>query len=186
MGDEVEETNSGVRKEGDIEEIAEFTREVEDVMKEEDIKDDSIEKFKEWRPREKDGKKDIERKTVEAATIPQKELEEKSKGVKDIEEAGSETVRAGKKISQGKAPGDEVKDASKKFLRPIYSFSAKVTRNIEEKVYSNLMLKFNPYFFDTEDFSVDLRSKNRDYIVEVDVTDKSSRDRLKDKMARED
>jgi hypothetical protein len=47
------------------------------------------------------------------------------------------------------------------------------------------MLKFNPYFFDTEDFSVDLRDHEDEYVIDVDVSDKSSRDALKERLARD-
>lgn len=181
--DSIEETNSGVRKEGDLEEIAEFAREVEDVMKEEDAREDSIEKFEDWRPREDDQEEDIKRKTVKAASIPEKRMEKDSNGVKDVADAGEKAIKAGKKIGKRENPGKDVKDASKKFVQPFYSLSARVTRNIEEKVYSDLMLKFNPYFFDTEDFSADLRSKKNEYVIDVDVADKSSRESLKERMA---
>lgn len=186
MSEDVKETNSGVRKEGSLEEIADFTREVEKIMRDEEADSSSVEKFDSWRPREDDGKEDIERKTVEAASLSRKRLEEESEGMKDIAEAGEKAIKAGKKVGKGDNPEEEVKDASKDFLKPIYSFSAKFARNLEKNVYSKIMLKFNPYFFDTEDFSADLRRKKDDYVIDIDVSDKSSRDRLKDKMARKE
>lgn len=183
MPEDIKKTNSGVRKKGDLEDIAEFARDVEDVMREENARDESIEKFDEWRPREDDDDRDIKRKTVKAASIPEKKLEKKSNGVKDIADAGEKAVKAGKKLGKGEKPESEVKDASRKFLQPLYSLSAKATRKIEEKLYSDLMLKFNPYFFDTEDFSADLRSRDEDYVIDVDVSDKNSRDKLKDRLA---
>lgn len=184
MEENIEETNSGVRKKGDLKDIAEFTEEVEEVMDGE-ADEESVEKFREWRPREEDGRSDLQRKTVEAASINRKEAEKESNGVKDIAKAGEETVKAGKKLGKGESPGSEVKDASKKAVRPIYSGSAKITRKLERKIYSGLMLKFNPYFFDTEDFSVDLRDRENDYVIDVDVSDKSSRDALKERLARD-
>lgn len=184
MGERAEETNSGVRKEGDIEDIAEFAREVEEVMKEEEAGEQSINEFNEWRPREDDGKEDIERRTVQAASLSQKEMEERSEGVKDIADAGEEAVKVGKKLGKRQSPESEVKDASRKFFQPFYSVSAKIARNLEKKVYSNLMLKFNPYFFDSSDFSADLRERDDDYVIDVDVSDKSSRDALKEQLAR--
>lgn len=185
MGKEIEETNSGVRKKGDLEDIAEFTEEVEEIMEEEEADERSVEKFREWRPRREDGDRDLEKKTVEAASINRKEAEEESNGVKDIAEAGEKTVKAGKKLGNVQNPEDEVKDASRKFVRPLYSATAKLTRKLEQKIYSDLMLKFNPYFFDTEDFSADLRDRDDDYVIDVDVSDKSRRDALKKRLVRD-
>ena len=64
----LEETNSGVKKKGEIEEVAEFAREVEEGL-EEKVDENSIDEFGKWRPREEDGKEDIERRRVEAASI---------------------------------------------------------------------------------------------------------------------
>ena len=48
--DSVKETNSGVKKEGDWQEIAEFSEEVEEVV-ENSADESSVEKFSNWRPR---------------------------------------------------------------------------------------------------------------------------------------
>lgn len=182
MSEDVEETNAGVKKKGDLEEVAGFARDVEKVMDEEIDDSKSIERFRDWRPREDDSKEDIRKKTVEAATVPEKELEEKSDGKRDIAKAGEKALSGGKKLKKGKKPAGDFKEASRRFVRPFYSVSAKITRKLEEKVYSDLMLKFNPYFFDTEDFSADLRMSKGQYVFDVGVADKNSRDCLKQRF----
>ena len=177
----LEETNSGVRKEGDIEEVAEFAREVEEGL-EDEVSEESIREFEEWRPREEDGKKDIERKTVEAASINTSSVEEESKGVKDLSEAGKNTVKAGKKIVRRQKPNSELKEASKKVKRPLESGSRKVARSFEHQVYSK-MTKFNPFFFDVQEFSADLRAnKDGSYSMEVNVPDSKKRGYLKQNL----
>lgn len=183
MDEEVEETNAGVKKKGDLDDVAGFARDVEEVMDEEADDSESVERFRDWRPREDDSKEDMRRKTVEAATVPEKKLEEKSDGAKDIAKAGEKAVNGGKKLKKGEKPSGEFREASKRFVRPFYSISAKITRKLEEKVYSDLMLKFNPYFFDTEEFSADLRRNKGRYVFDVGVSDKNSRERLKQRLA---
>ncbi|MEF8880537.1 MAG: DUF5828 family protein [Candidatus Nanohaloarchaea archaeon] len=177
----LEETNSGVKKKGNIEEVAEFAREVEEGL-EKEVSEESIEEFYDWRPREEDGKEEIERKTVEAASIKKKSVEEESKGVKDFSEAGKDTVKAGKKIIKRQRPDSELKNASRKVKRPIESGSRKMARGFEHQVYSKMM-KLNPFFFDAQEFSADLRAnKDGTYSMEVNVPDSEKRGYLKEKF----
>ncbi len=175
------ETNSGVKKEGDIEEIAGFARDVEEVLKSEDISEESIEKFDEWRPREKDSVKDIEEKTVKAASIGERNIERETDGIKkDVGRAGVEAVQASKKMMEKEKADKELKKASKSLFRPIAAGSIKSVRMIEEKVYSSLMTKFNPYFFDVEEFSADLRcEKDGSYSMSINIPDEKRRNTLK-------
>lgn len=180
----LKETNSGVKKKGDIEEVAEFAREVEKGL-EDEVSEESISEFNEWRPREQDEKKDIERKTVKAASLNEKDVENKSNGVKDFSEAGKKTVEAGKNALKPRKAGKDLKEASKKVIRPIQSGSRKTARGLEENVYSHVMTKFNPYFFDAKEFSADLRAdKDGSYSMEVNVPDKVQRNELKENLGR--
>jgi len=180
----LEETNSGVKKKGDIEEVAEFARDIEEGL-EEEVSEKSIEEFTKWRPREEDGEKDIERKTVKAASLKEKDVEKQSKGVKDFSDASKKTVEAGKNALKPRKAGKELKKASKKFVRPIHSGSRKTARGLEENVYSRVMVKFNPYFFDAKEFSADLRAdKDGKYSMEVSIPDKSQRNDLKESLSR--
>ena len=183
-GKGLEETNSGVKKKGDIEDVAEFAREVEKGL-EDEVSEESITEFNEWRPREQDDKKDIERKTVKAASLNEKDVEEKSNGVKDISEAGKKTVKAGKNALKPRKAGKDLKEASKKVIRPIQSGSRKTARGLEENVYTHVMTKFNPYFFDAKEFSADLRAeRDGGYSMEVNVPDKVQRNELKENLDR--
>jgi len=47
-------------------------------------------------------------------------------------------------------------------------------RKIEETIYKNLMLKFNPCYFDTEDFSLTINhKKDEGYIFCVNISDEN-------------
>lgn len=182
--DSVEETNSGLKKHGDMKEVAEFSEEVENALQDAGVEEDSIEGFSEWRPRKEDQEEDIVEKTVEEASMSEKSIEKQSKGVKgDLSEAKEATKKAGNKVRNGDNPEEEIRETSKSVLRPLLSESVKFARGFEKKVYSKLMVKFNPYFFDSKDFSADLKSrknsKKGEYTMEVNVPDESYRNRLK-------
>lgn len=166
--DSVEKTNSGVKKEGDWKEIAEFGEEVEDVVRD-SAEESSVEKFNEWRPRVEESERDVKRKTVDEAVIPQKQMEKDSNGVEDFREASGKAAEAGKKAAKRENPESELKDASKDAAKPFYSGIAKLFRKLENLVYSKIVLKLNPYYLDTEDFSADIRHKRKGEF-EMDVS----------------
>jgi hypothetical protein len=182
-GSPVEETHNGVKKEGDLDDIKEFAEEVEKAIEETDVEERSVEKFEKWRPREGDGEDEIKEKTVDAAKIPEKELEKKSEGPrKDVEKASENVFKAGKKVKEGKNPDRELKDASRDFIKPVFSGAAKTFRKIEEAVYSRLMLPLNGYYFDAEDLAADVRKKDGDYSMDVKMPEEEKSDELKEKM----
>ncbi len=178
--DSIQETNSGLKKRGDIKEVAKFSKEVENVLQDAGVKKNSIKEFREWRPKEEDDEGDIAEKTVEEASMSEKSIEKESNGVKeDLSEAKEATKKAGNKVKNGDNPGNEIKKTSKSLLRPVLSESVKFARSFEKEIYSKLMVKFNPYFFDSKDFSADLKSKKGEYTMEVNVPDESYRNKLK-------
>lgn len=181
-----EETNAGIKKKGDIDEVAEFAKKLEKGL-EEEVEEESISDFDDWRPRQEDGKKDIEKKTVKAASLKKNSKEEQSNGIKDFSDAGRKTVEAGKKLAKGKHPNNELKEASRKMARPVESGSRRMARGFEHQVYSKLMIKLNPYFFDAKEFSADLRAnKDGSYSMEVNIPDSSKRSHLMDNLKSEE
>jgi hypothetical protein len=185
MSDNIEETNSGIRKEGDIEEIAEFAEEAEEVIREKEEDDEVIEHFEEWRPRSSDSQEDMKRKTIESASLKKRNIEDESEGVKDLAKAGQKAVEAGKNTVKKKRP-EGAKEATLDAFRPVFSGSIKAVRKIEEKVYSSMMLKFNPYFFDAGDLSADIgQKKDGGYRFDLDARDKESRKALKERFTEE-
>lgn len=180
MADEVEETNSGIKKKGDWKEVAEFGEEVEEVMKE-SADEQSVEKFEEWRPKEEEAENDMKAKTVDKAVINKNDMEKDSEGVKeDFRDASEEIAKAGKKAVQKEPPHEEVTKASGHVVKNFYSKAAKAFRKFEETVYSKIALKNDHYYLDTEDFSVDMKSrKDGDYQMDVNVLEDNTRKKLK-------
>lgn len=175
----VSQTNAGIRKKGEIKDVAEFAREVEKMMKQAGLEQDTLEEFEEWRPREDDSDKNIKDKTVEQASLGKTDLEDTEGMVKDLNKAKKNFDEAGKKIKEKKAPEREIKEASKDATKPLFSRLIKYSRYLEKEVYSKIMLRFNPYYFDSKEVSADLREKkNGQYNMDVNTTDKEFRNNL--------
>lgn len=186
MSKDTEETNAGVRKKGSWREVAEFGEEVEEAMDQSRIDDTSVEEFRRWRPRRDEAENDMREKTVEQASINETESEERSNGVEDIRDASGKVAEAGKKAAQRENPEPEIREASKGVVRPLFAKTVEYLRDLEQEIYSAVMLTFNPFYLDTEDFTVDLRSKNGgDYEMDVSVTGESSREEVKERFREE-
>jgi len=78
----VEITNSGLRFEGDWEEICDFSEELEEVMEKYLESQEEIDDFEDWRPHPKDSDGDMKEKTAEEAAIKEKNIEKDFKGVR--------------------------------------------------------------------------------------------------------
>lgn len=184
MADEkVEETNAGVKKKGEWEDIRKFAKEVEEALEESDVEDDSVKKYKDWRPRKEDDEENVREKTVEAARVDETPLEKESEGVtRDLEEASEKVVEIGKKVKEKQNPQKEMKDASRDAVKPFYSGFLKTFRRFEKLVYSAIILRFNSYYFDTRDFSVDVEEKKGEYQMNVNVSEEEKRDELQEKI----
>lgn len=178
--EDVEETNAGIKKKGNWKEISEFGEEVEEAI-EDSAGDESVERFGEWRPKLEESEKDVKKKTVDEAVIPEKKLEEQSDGVtEDLKKASDKMAEAGKKAAKKENPGKEIAEASEDVAKPFYSNIARFFREIESRIYSWLALRFNPYYLDTEDFSVDMKyRKNGEFEMDVSVPEEETREELK-------
>ena len=215
-----ETTHSGIKIEGDWEDICGFARDLEEILKESYEKeetlekiDDSIEDYNRWRPREEDDENELSKRTAERASMEEKNVEKDFKGTDEELKSAGEKVKesingakekgksaigelkedASKSVNglvkseveksqknsneteeksedtgkentdetakEKKSPSTELKEASKCINRLVGSKSIKSLRKMEEAIYEQVMLKFNPYYFDTEYFSVNLEEK---------------------------
>jgi len=114
---------------------------------------------------------------------PQKEsIDEKSE---DFDEEANEGID--EKDNEKKSPSTELKEASKCINRLVGSKSIKSLRKMEKAIYEQVMLKFNPYYFDTEHFSVNLEEKNDDsYLLTVNIPDEELRQTIKEGLEEEE
>lgn len=183
---DVEETNAGIRKKGNWKEISEFGEEVGEAM-EKSVEKESAERFDSWRPKIEESERDIKKKTVKEAVVAERKLEEESEGVaKDLKKASGKVAEAGKKAAKKEIPEKEIIEASEDVAKPFYSNIAKFLRKIESAVYSWFALRFNPYYLDTEDFSVDMgHKKDGEFEMDVSVLEEEARENLKDNFGQD-
>jgi len=183
---DIEETNAGVKKKGNWKEISEFGEEVEDAI-DGSADNESLERFGNWRPKVEESEKDVKQKTVDEAVLGERHLEEQSEGVaKDLKNASGKMAEAGKKAVKKETPETEIVEASEDIAKPFYSNIARFIRTIESKVYSWFALRFNPYYFDTEDLSVDMKHrKNGEFEMDVSVPEEETRKELKDNLRQD-
>lgn len=184
---DVKETNAGIKKKGNWKEISEFGEEVEDAISE-SARKESVEKFDNWRPKLEESERDVKKKTVDEAVISENKLEKETEGVtKDLKQASGKVAEASKKAANKQSPEKEIVEASEEVARPFYSKIAKFFREVESKVYSWFALRFNPYYLDTEDFSVDMKHrKNGEFEMDVAVPEEETRKELKDNFGKND
>ncbi|MFB6190919.1 MAG: DUF5828 family protein [Candidatus Nanohaloarchaea archaeon] len=180
MPEDVEETNSGVKKKGGWKEVAEFGEEVEEAMEQSEIDEESVEKFRDWRPKQGEAENDMKKKTVDKAVVEEKEVEEMDDGVREgLKEASGKVAEAGKKARNGERAESEMVDASEDVAAPLVSGIVKLFRRFESMVYSRFSLRDDRYYLDTEDFSVDMKSKNGEYEMDVNFPTESPKKQLR-------
>ncbi len=187
MTEDVEETNSGVKKKGNWKEVAEFGEEVEEAMKEA-VDDKSVEEFEEWRPKEEEAENDMKKKTIDKALLRKNRLEEESNGVAlDIREAGEKIAEVSRKATDDESLEEEITEVSEDVARPFYSKMAQFFRRFESLVYKHVILRGKRYYFDTEDFSVDVKSRrDGNYEMDVSIPEEDSRERVKQKLEEDE
>lgn len=182
-----ESTSAGVRFEGGWSEVCSFAENIEDIMKDNVNDDETIEEYNDWRPRKEEDEEKISKKTAKRASIQEKEVEEEYKG------ANEELKQAGKKVKNGientidkeKSSTDELKDASKSLERLVGAKALNSIRKMERTIYERIMLRFNPYYFDTEYFSANLKEKEDNYRFTVNVSEGDLREKVKENLKEE-
>ncbi len=187
MTDDVEETNSGVKKKGNWKEVAEFGEEVEEAMKE-TVDEESVEEFEEWRPKEEEAENDMKKKTIDKALLRKNRLEQESNGVAvDIRDAGEKIAEVSKKATEDESLEEEITEVSEDVARPFYSKMAQFFRKFESLVYKHVILRGKRYYLDTEDFSVDVKSRrDGNYEMDVNIPEEGSRETVKQKLEEEE
>lgn len=179
MNPKIETTNAGLKYEGTWKEICDFSRDLDSTFKKCVPNGDSIIEYEKWMPRENENGK-MEKKTAEEAAMKTKRVEKEFNGTKqEIDDAKKKVKESIEDVKNGKNPGKDLKDASKHIEKLIGAKSVKSLRKMEEIIYEKIMLKFNPCYFDTEEFSVNLKEKGDNYVLTLNITDEEERQRIK-------
>lgn len=172
-------TTSGIKAEGSWEQICDFSEDIGERFVIISDSDTSRQKFDEWRPKREEDKKDVHKRTAEKASMDTLGVEKDYEGTKKEFKLAVESMK-----------DNESSTSIKKFInhlgRIVSTGILRVLRWFETEIYDKLMLKFNPYYLDTEEFSVNLQHKKDDrYIMKVNVLDEDKREKLQQPV-RED
>jgi hypothetical protein len=191
----MEKTVSGVKFEGKWEEIVNRGEEVTEVLEEETESDD-VEEWDDWRPREdEDLAKDHREKTVAKASMEPNRVEKEGRTATD--KAGEAVGDAGKAV-KGASKGD-VPEASHKSRRAatraflsIETGIRKTVRKVEHVIYTHVISRTNPHYFDSELVSASLKQKGKmpgkdngdepEYVMSVTVNDDEVSEKLQEGM----
>jgi len=143
-----------------------------------------LDDFDDWRPHENDSNRDMKEKTAEEAAVGEQKIEEDFEGAKEelgkAEEKMKESV---KDIKNGNDPSKDLKAALVELEKVLGVESLRSIRKIEKTIYKKLMLKMNPYYFDTEDFSVNLNVEKDDlYCLKINVSEDDLREHFQDRF----
>lgn len=176
----VENINSGVKITGDWDDICDYSRKLEKVIENFAEYEKTVKDFNRWRPREEETKRDIAEKTAEKASMEELQLERDYNGTeKELGDARKNIKKSIDDLSNGNNPGKGLKKASKNLGKVIGAKSVKSMRAMEKSIYERIMLKFNPYYFDTEEFSVNLEEKNNEnYVLTLNIPDEMLREKI--------
>lgn len=192
MTQRMEETVSGVKIEGEWEEIVDDGEDVRAALEDADAPDEDIAAFDEWRPRPDESLDDeVRERTVAKATVPENEVE--ADGKTPAEEAGDAVADLGDAAKR--ATDLDVDEASEngrsalaRFLRSVETLARKAVRRIETIVYTHFQSRAGPQYLDTGSVSASLRKTGRmtgdeRYELSVDMTDGDAGRTVQDALA---
>lgn len=180
LKNQVVKTNTGIRAEGELEEIAEVSEEMKDALDNVCDSEEPVESFDYWKPEEDDEKESIKDRTASLESISEKEVEEESEGLKEgLSEARKELKSEVEDEDRPEGKESKILNAFKELFKPIVSGSLKFIRQTEELIYSNIMLNFNPYYFNAKKFSVSLKEKSGNFEIVFNSPEKEYRQKLR-------
>ncbi len=176
-----ETTLTGVKFEGDWNDVCNFTKDLENTLQDIDVNENSVKKLHNWRPRKNESTDDLKEKTAREASLGTEGKEKECDNPEgEIKKASRDIAEAGNKLMRLESPRLEMKNASKKVYRYMRYKSINSIRKAEKSIYKNVMLQLNPHYFDTRDFSLNLLVRNNGKCtLNINVTDKDIRDSLK-------
>lgn len=159
----VQKTVGGYRFEGGWNEVVDRGREVTSVLRETDAENADLEEWEEWRPREDESMDDeVREKTVEKACMEENSVEREGRTVRDqSEEAVQALGEAAQEASKGRARRalDRVGTFAWRAGLLADTLARKALRRMERVVYSDVVTRTNPYYFDSGMVSASIERK---------------------------
>jgi len=189
---EMEESVSGFKIQGGwadtVEHGERLTRALKEIAKSEDIDEDALEEFDEWRPKSHERlDEDVNEKTAEQASVEEGEGEKKGKEPDDdLQKAGEKLAESYEKLDEPDEAVDKWGESIDYVARAADSAGRKALRKVEGTVYKNVMTQIAPYYFDNELVSANLKrveDEDPEYVFEVNVNDDDLKIKVSNKLA---
>lgn len=192
---DIEESVSGFKYRGGWVDVVEhgerITRALREIAEadEDDIDEDALEEFDEWRPKSHERlSEDVNEKTAEQASV------EEGKGEQEGKKPEEDLQTAGEKLAESYGNLDDTGEAVERWnesidyvARAADSASRKAIRRLEDTVYRRVMTRLSPYYFDNDLISANIQRFTTDdgpeYEFEINVNDDDLKIRVSNRLA---
>ncbi len=182
MDSDAEITNAGIRYQGNWEEICDFADHLSAIIDEYIDDDEALGDYNQWKPEEGESEEELSMKTAEEASMEETGIEKEFNGTKEeLNEARDKLFDSIEHAANGDDPRGKLKEASRKVGRAMGAKSIESIRELEIQLYDKVMLQLNPFYFDDEDFSINLKKNNgsNEYTLTLNIPDGKIRKEVK-------
>lgn len=159
----VQKTVGGYQFEGEWEDVVDRGREVTSTLKETDADRAELEEWEEWRPRRDEALDDeVRERTVEKACMPENRVEQEGKTVRDqSEQTVQDLGAAAQEVSEGRVRRAVHRASTfcQNAAMLLDTVARKTLRRVERVVYSDVVTRTNPYYFDSGMVSASIERK---------------------------
>lgn len=167
-------TNAGIKYQGDWDEICEFADYLSEII-DEHIDDKNLDNYNDWKPEKHEDENVLSGKTAKEASINETKIEKKASDTKK-QHMNEE------RDSFDSSNDNRVRRVCKGLGRTMGAKSIESIRKIEIQIYDKIMLRLNPFYFDVENFSINVEKNNGYYILSLNIPDEDIRKDIKKKL----
>lgn len=185
MQSNAETTNAGITYQGDWEDICDFADYLSEIIDEHIDDGETLRNYNNWKPNEDESEHDLSKKTAEDASMKETNIEKDFNGTKEeLNDARDHLLDSIEHVANGKDPRGKIKEASRKIGRAMGAKSIESIRELEILIYDKIMLKLNPFYFDDENFSINVEKNNGSnlYRLTLNIPDEKLREEVKERI----
>lgn len=178
-------TNAGIRYQGNWEEICDFADYLSKIIDDHIDDGKALNDYKQWKPEEHESEGELSKKTAEDASMEETDIEKDFNGTKEeLNDARDNLLDSIEHAANGRDPRRKIKEASRKIGRAMGAKSIESIRQLEMQIYDKIMLKLNPFYFDDENFSINVEKNNGSnlYTLTLNIPDEKIREEVKERI----
>ncbi|MFB6119996.1 MAG: DUF5828 family protein [Halobacteriaceae archaeon] len=183
----MEDSIAGFKVRGTWGDVVEHGERITRALRDSGRDGEAFEEWNEWRPKAHERlSEDVNEKTAEQASVGEGEGERAGKSPdEDMQTAGERLVESYEELDEDPDGAVEKwQDSVGHVARAADTAGRKALRRVEDAVYRNVMTRFTPYYFDNDLVSANLqRTRDGDYVFEVNVNDDDLKDEARERLA---